>query len=46
MAGDGVLEFDPVLRTKFVILAVGGVGVRGLVTNVALAPPVTFVAVE
>lgn len=41
-AGDGVLDVDPVFRTKFVMFA-GGVGVRGLFTTVARAP-VTLVA--
>lgn len=37
-AGDGVLDVDPVFRTKFVMFAVGGVGVRGFATTVARAP--------
>lgn len=42
-AGDGVLDVFPAFRTKFVMFAVGGVGVRGLPTTVARAP-VTLVA--
>lgn len=46
-AGEGVLDVDPVLRTKFVMFAgvMGGVGVRGLVTTVARAPD-TLVAIN
>lgn len=44
-AGEGVLDVDPALRTKLVMLAVGGVGVRGFVTTVARAP-VTLEAIN
>lgn len=44
-AGEGVLDVEPVLRTKFVMLAVGGVGVRGFVTTAPRAP-VTLVAAK
>lgn len=44
-AGEGVLDVEAEFLTKFVIFAVGGVGVRGFVTTVARAP-VTLVAVK